>query len=519
MAGLKKSPKRKDNTNPNTVLVLFLVFFVILSIGLGVWGYFGYAGQEKLREKATTESKSNESNKLLADYYEFLALEELQAIGFTLEANELGRWQSSRKEYQEGGKFQGEKGRTKSLVEMVETAKKELGADDEGKYRDKYRDKWKSMKTDLEAAQANATKAQLDLKKKEEELNALRIKIDTGWNSFIAKIKEGNKAALDASQAKTAAMEEYFKRNQDLQNLLEKNEADHKAAADKLVAEKSVLQADLKKAIERASNANASIIRISSEPHALLMDVSRGKPLWDDPLGKITKVNAKDREVNLNIGANMGVKPGLSLNVFAASWKGKAEGLFKGTLEVIQVLGPNSSRARVTSLHDADGKEIMLNEQTRGRIQREADNALKEGDLVFNMVFGARVVIAGNIHWSGSSSDSPAEQMRHLNEFRAILEHQGVKVDAYLDLASGEIKGAITPRTRFFIKGDMLKGEEGKVLNEKINAIRTEAIERGMLIISADNLANIIGHRRARSGNDFEASGFRPALPFAGVER
>ena len=45
MAGLKTLPKKKrDSSKPSPVLVIFLVFFILLSIGLGIWGYYGYAG-------------------------------------------------------------------------------------------------------------------------------------------------------------------------------------------------------------------------------------------------------------------------------------------------------------------------------------------------------------------------------------------------------------------------------------------------------------------------------------------
>ena len=47
MAGLKTpSRKKRENAKPNTILIVFLVFFILLSIGLGVWGYYGYAEQE-----------------------------------------------------------------------------------------------------------------------------------------------------------------------------------------------------------------------------------------------------------------------------------------------------------------------------------------------------------------------------------------------------------------------------------------------------------------------------------------
>ena len=68
--------------------------------------------------------------------------------------------------------------------------------------------------------------------------------------------------------------------------------------------------------------------------------------------------------------------------------------------EVVRVLGSASSIARITSLYDITGLEIPLNDLNKGRIQREADNPLKEGDLLFNLAFGARVVLAGNINWT-----------------------------------------------------------------------------------------------------------------------
>ena len=43
--------------------------------------------------------------------------------------------------------------------------------------------------------------------------------------------------------------------------------------------------------------------------------------------------------------------------------------------------------------------------------------------------------------------------------------------------------------------------------------MQKEALERGLFVISADNLANVIGYRRPRSANDMAASDFRPTLP------
>src|SRR5713101_4951307 len=99
MAGLKKPSKRRDATNPNTAIVLFLVFFVILSLGLGIWGYFGYSGQEKLRTSADELQKKAKAADLAAEYYQFLALDTRLAMGSAVDAEDLKLWESRRDQF------------------------------------------------------------------------------------------------------------------------------------------------------------------------------------------------------------------------------------------------------------------------------------------------------------------------------------------------------------------------------------------------------------------------------------
>src|SRR4029077_12850614 len=93
----------------------------------------------------------------------------------------------------------------------------------------------------------------------------------------------------------------------------------------------------------------------SEQMHALFLDISRGKPLWDNPLGKITRVDLQERQVYINVGSANGMKPEVTFNIFGAGWNGRADKEFKGTIEVVRVLDANSSLARITSLYDGDG--------------------------------------------------------------------------------------------------------------------------------------------------------------------
>ena len=260
----------------------------------------------------------------------------------------------------------------------------------------------------------------------------------------------------------------------------------------------------------------------------------------------------QERQVYINLGYANGMKTEVTFNIFGAGRNGRADRELKGTIEVIRVLDANSSLARITSIYDTEGREITLGDTTRGRPSREADNALKEGDLLFNMFWGARVAIAGNIQFAGQASDSPAEQMRIMDSFVHFLARQGIGVDAYLDLNDGQVKGAITNRTRYLIRGDDLvdpaahnapvkknevKDEDEekkdaapkadapksdvvpdriKSINEAAAKMRQDAADKGLLVISVDNFLNVIGYRQPQRRADGEAGGFRPSAITAG---
>src|SRR5436853_7919548 len=82
MAGLKTpSKKKRDSSKPSTVLVVFLVFFILLSIGLGVWGYYGYAGQEKLETAAKAANNKAKADRDFANYAMYMSNEARLAIG------------------------------------------------------------------------------------------------------------------------------------------------------------------------------------------------------------------------------------------------------------------------------------------------------------------------------------------------------------------------------------------------------------------------------------------------------
>src|SRR5216684_69704 len=86
MAARKKN--RGNPNNPNTVLVLFMVFFILVSIGLGVMTYYGYAGQDKLKNDAESARKDAKSAWNASDYFRFQAMMGRAAEGGTFAQDE-----------------------------------------------------------------------------------------------------------------------------------------------------------------------------------------------------------------------------------------------------------------------------------------------------------------------------------------------------------------------------------------------------------------------------------------------
>ena len=240
------------------------------------------------------------------------------------------------------------------------------------------------------------------------------------------------------------------------------------------------------------------------------------------------------------------MKTEVTFNIFGAGRNGRADRELKGTIEVIRVLDANSSLARITSIYDAEGREVAWGDAGRGRPSREAENALKEGDLLYNTFWGSRVALAGNIHFAGQSSNSPAEQMRIMAGFVHFLSRQGITVDAILDLnvarsralhhqshpfrrsaatasKSGQA-GRASSKKEAVKEGDENKEEapkaEGfpdrlKMINDSAAKMRQEAVDKGLFVISTDNFLNVIGYRQPRSIYG-DVAGFQPSAIMAG---
>jgi hypothetical protein len=239
----------------------------------------------------------------------------------------------------------------------------------------------------------------------------------------------------------------------------------------RLEADNAKLQADL-----RAAHADMEIKIKKLEDKLPQIDLLA----YDQPKGKIVKVDAAQQTVYLNLGSLDLVKPGLTISVFAeAEYKPNAER--KASIEVVEVADEHLCRARVTEIRNA--------------VRRP----LKPGDQLYNPMWtpGMRehVAIAGAIDLTGDGRDQTAE-------FVKALEKEGVIVDVWLDMKDLSVKGVyktVNFKTSYLILGD-LPETDGLGANDRIGAIhqtchdlREAAMAHGVCLVNARRYMALAG--------------------------
>jgi hypothetical protein len=520
----RRMPTRRGD-NPSKVLVIFLVFFILLSIGLGAGTYFGFAGQKDLDDKAKTANKKADEALKERDYALFRAREATAMLagqgGANTEKDEELRVADRDEFLKEGGKYGSVTDKAK-VQEMMKTAEKDLGFDaNSRRYGTGYMPRVAKLNAKV-AELETQNKNLLDAKKATDDLyNTLRASFLGDFNKAKKEIAAGHDKALVAAKEKS---EELVKLATEYENK-SKELIDTKDLNDKEIRKKDAMIQELKEEKGIVAAAPGGEEKVAARPpeeiHALALDVSRGTTLWDKARGKILRMDNTGRRPYLNIGSAHGLRPGITFNVFAAGPDSKAKGLLKGTLEVVSVQG-NTSQAQVTTLYDLEGREIPLADASRSQLYRETENPLREGDLLFNLAWKEHVAIAGPVGLAPGTEESPAEQARDLQRYIHAMETKGVVVDAYVNLLDGRVIGAITPETGFLVQGYLPaskeeregKDDRAKAVRAGMETLRKQALEQGTFVISPENLAVVMGARQLRANLRSETqSTFRPRLP------
>lgn len=222
---------------------------------------------------------------------------------------------------------------------------------------------------------------------------------------------------------------------------------------------------------------------------------------YDEPQGKITSRLA-DNIVEINLGSNAQVQTGLTFTVLPIDFpqKGRVSRMMKvrmlderkrvkevemfipkATIEVLEVLGPDVSRCRITGEHD-DVRDRVL-----------------PGDLLYNSVWrkgvADHIALVGIFDINGDGSDDIENLVRDLNKM-------GIPVDAYFDLKTQKWVGKLTERTRYLVDGfvpvpvpnDPNLEAKTKLIGA-MKAARDEAASKQVQVVPARDFFGRTGYR------------------------
>ena len=472
-------PPRSSQGESKQGLIITLVFFILATLGLGVSTYFGFAEQDKL-DKAAKEAKRNEDTfKAERDYYKAQAMMFRGYMGMTDGmdgADTLG----TLKTQLDGGSL----GKTvKDNADVVKTMKtleskygwegnqpKETLEETIKKLNTEY-DNLAKLKATTDKNLADKTKA---LQEREKELADARKEFEDSLKKLTATFK----------QDFTKSDEQIAQLRSDMDRLSQQREKDKTDAEQKekgLMAERDGLKKNIRDLNERVKDREERIASFE-EKHPQAPPNMRTD--W-----KIVYVDPRGTSPYINLGSADRVKPQLTFTIHGLGADGRPSPQSKGTLEVVNVIGPHTSLARITSVKDRNRDPIVVN------------------DVVYNPSWNPNIkkhiAIAGTIDLTGDGRDS-------LQEFIRSLERQNIVVDAYVK-PDGTPWGRITYQTDYLILGgapspDAQLGEAEKRVLEGRKQMQEEAKKYGVQQKSLLSYLEMIGYPLPHSARGPAAS-------------
>lgn len=476
----------------NLPLIIALVFFILTTIGLGVFCYTQFAEIDTANAtKETANKEVTASRKKITD----MELEmRVQRVFFGIE-EEKDR-ETVETDVKEGDAA------FLALKKLVDTTKaktaktnKDLVAAFEA-YVSKTVDEGVKARAADPKAPIKLNLAAYDYK---DDLSFWDAKIDSKTNQLVrptgnlldvvvrSKImrdlalkQAGNDqtgyiqsviAATKATDDTRKERDNFVKTAADLPNKYIKDLADAQAAFDKrkndFDKEITKIRGDLSKAQDEKDKLNTQNTRLKKDVEELNGQIAgllnRQKPVdplkFDEPQGKLTR-RLGDNIVEIDIGSASRVKEGLTFTILPSDYQAAGEqsrmkkirvpdgrGSFrdevvfvpKAKIEIIEVLGPNSSKAKITEEYDDIRDKAM------------------PGDLLYSSAWRKgqpeRIALIGIFDVNGDGSDDLEQVVRDLKKM-------GILVDAYYDPSKknddgtfGGWVGKIGDQTRYVVRG------------------------------------------------------------------
>ncbi|HEX4591492.1 MAG TPA: hypothetical protein VH120_16265, partial [Gemmataceae bacterium] len=497
-----------------------LVFFVIATIALGVTTYMGYGGKAEADKQAKAADDKAAGEKKKADEAEARRLALKVAVG-TADGGERARFGGLKGTYASAiagditplyTQLQTQLNLNpatlppwnpgtidqppKTLVALADDLQKQSGNADtkEKAATEALRTAQGEFKTALEDVNAKLKTSQDNLKKANDALLAEQQTRAGGSDQKDAEIKklseEVAQLKLDIDNLRT----DKDRQINDMKTKVEKSRDVRKQFSEKW--------GPLLERLDQVRQARPELKDVQ-ELHDLLLKALEGQQsiVNDSAKGKI--VESRPGQVYINLGSADNVHEGLTFSVLPAgsTGQGAAGRPRKGAVEVVNVMGPHVSAAKVVEAANP------------------ARDPLLRGDLLFNPAWDPNqrihIAIGGIIDLNGSGTDGTADLVR-------ALERQGIVVDAWLDMKDRQIKGpGITERTNYLVRGERpvlppnmppdnpLGAAMVDVLG-KMDEMKTKSGEMGVSIVPYRRFLSLIGYKLPKGGlqNDYSSSSY-----------
>ncbi len=503
----------KRGAQSNQPWIITIVVLSILIIGLVVATYMGFAGQKDIiKDRVEGAEKKAADMKSQREWHKFKALLFKAYAGFPLRAGEADELGSLRGQYDSGGgkvsKDQKEEDE-QDVALLIQKYDKETGWDNVKKSPSANKTlqaRVDALTTELNGAKGAKEaleKAQKDFDKKFADASAYLEKFRKEQGEWETKLQQANDAT---KKEKNEKLEKLAKDIQETNTNL-RDEIDSKNKKSELD------KAELQQIITRQANEK----KIQESKIAVLNEKIAPPylPDYEQPKGTIESLDREGRFAYISLGSADLVKPLLTFSIYAPSagrtdlYGGGAQGTKtererkraahepqpKGSLEVVTIMGPHSSKARITDVRDPNRDPIV------------------RGDLLFNPVWspGERmhVAVTGLIDLTGRGEDGTMEFIHN-------MERQGVIIDSYLDMKDLKIKGkGITTATNYLVVGQRPEldvnlaitgsplADRNNQIEDMMNGMRKQAKDQGVTLIPARNFMALVGYRLPKQITSF----------------
>ena len=434
----------------NTPLVVALVFFVLTTITFGVLWYMQFSDQQtkddtvkKAQQEATAAKGEAADNATKARVYRtIMGIPEEKDIE-TLKAETKGQEKIGAE-----------------IKKINEAMAKAVGVEDTSKLPPELRI-WgvddKGNPTDPPTKGIIPVVGDAMAKRMAAEAKATTALTD--YTAAIQAIKtavaEYEKMKTEFAQISAALPKDFDKKlNEQIKKFEDRTQkyTDDSAKAQKDLAEisdaKAAVERDREKLRRQVEDQIKDIFTYTQQ-----LQQKQDTFVYDEPQGKIMR-RLPEGIVEIDLGSDALVRPGLTFTVLPHDFpeKGRQSRIRvirmpdergeykpverfveKATIEVVEVLGPKLSRARITSefepIRDAAGP----------------------GDLLYNSVWrkgsADHIALIGIFDVNGDGIDDIESVVRD-------LIRMGIPVDAYYDMRKREWMGQITHQTRYLVRGN-----------------------------------------------------------------